>query len=67
MTNWEDYFKKIYYDPSHPASYEGLNNLYNEVKKEKKFKISNKQIKEWLGKQDAYSLNKAVKRNFQRG
>ena len=57
----------IYYDPSHPASYEGLNNLYNEVKKEKKFKIFHKQIKEWLEKQDAYNLNKAVKRNFQRG
>ena len=67
MNNWEDYLQKIYYDPSHPASYEGLNNLYNEVKKEGKFKISHKQIKEWLEKQDAYSLNKAVKRNFQRG
>ena len=31
---------KICYDPSHPASYEGLNNLYNAVKQEGKFKIS---------------------------
>ena len=53
MNNWEDYLRKIYYDPSHPASYKGLNNLYNEVKKEGKFKISYIQIKEWLEKQDA--------------
>ena len=66
MNNWEDYLRKIYYDPSHPASYERLNNLYNEVKNEGKFKISH-QIKEWLEKQDAYSLNKDVERNFQRG
>ena len=58
---------KIYYDPSHPASYEGLDNLYNAVKKEGKFKISHSQIKDWLENQDAYSLNKSVRRNFQRG
>ena len=44
-----------------------MQNLYDEVKREGKYKISHKQIKEWLEKQDAYSLNKAVKRNFQRG
>ena len=58
---------KIYYDPSHPGSYEGLNNLYNVVKQEWKFKISHKEIKAWLQNQDTYSLNKAVRRNFQRG
>ena len=67
MSKWKEYLQKIYYDPSHPASYEGLNNLYNAVKQEGKFKISHKQIKDWLGNQDTYSLNKAVRRNFQRG
>ena len=67
MSKWKEYLQKIYYDPSHPASYEGLNNLYNAVKQEGKFKISHKQIKDWLENQDTYSLNKAVRRNFQRG
>ena len=67
MNRWKDYLQKIYYDPSHPGSYEGLNNLYQVVKQEGKFKISHKQIKDWLENQDTYSLNKAVRRNFQRG
>ena len=67
MAPWEDYLRKIYYDPSHPASFEGLKTLYQEVKKEGKFNISHKQLKAWLEKQESYSLNKAVKRNFQRG
>ena len=46
MTNLEDYLKKIYYDPSHPASYEGLKNLYNVLKKKEnlKFHIVNVKI-----------------------
>ena len=65
MVPWEDYLRHIYYDPSHPASYEGEKAVYNAVKREKKYKISHKQIREWLQNQDAYSLNKSVKRNFQ--
>lgn len=67
MAPWEDYLRKIYYDPSHPASYEGLKTLYSAVKKEGKYRISHQQIKNWLQNQEAYSLNKTVKRNFQRG
>ena len=67
MNRWKDYLQKIYYDPSHPGSYEGLNNLYQVVKQEGKFKISHKQMKDWLENQDTYSLNKAVRRDFQRG
>ena len=67
MAPWEDYLKRIYYDPSHPASYEGEKAVYNAVRRERKYKISHKQIREWLQNQDAYSLNKSVKSNFQRG
>ena len=35
MNRWKDYLQKIY--PSHPGSYEGLNNLYQVVKQEGKF------------------------------
>ena len=67
MAPWEDYLRQIYYNPSHPASYEGEKAVYDAVKREKKFKISHGQIRKWLQNQDAYSLNKSVKRNFQCG
>ena len=67
MAPWQDYLRRIYYDPSHPASYEGAKALYNAAKKEGQYKISHAQVKKWLQNQDSYSLNKAVKRNFQRG
>ena len=33
MSNWEQYLSKIYFDPSHPVSYEGPRRLYDFVKK----------------------------------
>ena len=39
MNNWEEYLRKTYYDPRHPASYVGLQNLYDKVKREGKYKI----------------------------
>ena len=67
MTEWEKYLEKIYFNPSHPASFEGPDRLYKTVKKEGKFKISHSQIKKWIQKQESYSQNKGVKRTFQRG
>jgi len=54
-------------DPSHPASFGNPQRLYQIVKKEGKYKISHSQIKKWIQKQESYSRNKGVKRNFQRG
>ena len=42
---WRAYLKEIYYNPEHPASYEGINKIYQFVKKEGKFKISKARIK----------------------
>ena len=67
MSNWEKYLRDIYLDPSHPASFSNPQTLYKVVKKEGKFKISHSQIKKWIQKQESYSRNKSVKRNFQRG
>ena len=67
MSKWERYLEKIYFDPAHPASFEGPKRLYNIVKKEGKFNISHSQIKRWIQKKESYSRNKRVKRNFQRG
>ena len=67
MSNWEKYLKSIYFDPSHPVSFGGPDRLYKIVKKEGKYTISHSQIKKWIQKQESYSHNKGVKRNFQRG
>ena len=67
MSNWEKYLKDIYLDPSHPASFGSPDRLYKIVKKEGKHKISYSQIKKWIQKQESYSLNKGLKRKFQRG
>ena len=67
MSNWENYLKELYFNPSHPASFGSPEGLYNNVKKEGKFKISHSQIKKWIQKQESYSRNKGTKRNFQRG
>ena len=67
MSNWEKYLKEIYLDPSHPASFGSPERLYKIVKKEGKYKLSHSQIKKWIQKQQSYSLNKNVKRSFQRG
>ena len=67
MSNWEKYLKDIYLDPSHPASFGSLDHLYKIVKKEGKHKISHSQIKKWIQKQESYSLNKGLKRKFERG
>ena len=45
MANWEKYLEKIYFNPEHPASFEGPLQLYKVVKEEAKFKISHSQIK----------------------
>ena len=67
MSNWEKYLEEIYFNPEHPASFEGPKRLYESVKKEGKFKISHSKIKRWIQKQESYSRNKGVKRQFERG
>ena len=64
---WREYLKKMYFDPSIPGSFEGVNKLYEQVKKEGKFKLSKTKIKKWLQNQLSFSLNKRVNRNFKRG
>jgi hypothetical protein len=63
----EEYLRSIYFDPAHPASYQSPLRLYIFVKNDGQFSITLKQIKDWLQTQEAYSLNRNVLRNFQRG
>jgi transposase InsO family protein len=62
----DDYLPSIYYDPKRSGGFGGVGRLYQDVKKEGKFKISRKEIKEWLMKQDAYTLHKPMRRHFKR-
>lgn len=58
----EEYLKKIWYDPAHPGSFAGPSKLYQVVKQEGKFNVGMSKIKKFLQNQDAYSLQKKVRR-----
>jgi hypothetical protein len=62
----DDYLPSIYYHPKRSGGFGGVGRLYQDVKKEGKFKISRKEIKAWLMKQDAYTLHKPMRRHFKR-
>jgi Integrase core domain len=55
----------IYYNPSHPASFGGLEKLWAALKI-KSDKYSKEDVEIWLTKQDAYTLNRKVVRRFMR-
>lgn len=66
MVNWEDYLKDIYFNPAKPASFSGPNKLFRFVQKDGKYTISKYKIRKWLQRQEPYSLQRPVKRNFRR-
>ena len=61
-----DEYLSVYYDPKRPGSFGGIESLYRDVKQEEKFKLSRKQISDWLLSQDTYTLHKPARRNFRR-
>ena len=62
----DDYLASVYYDPKRSGGFGGVDRLYKDVKKEGKFNINRTKIKEWLMKQDAYTLHKPIRRRFRR-
>ena len=60
--SWEDYLKKIYYDPASPASFSGPDKLYVYVKKDGKYNISKYKIKNWLQQQEPYSMQRPLRK-----
>ena len=50
----------IYLDPSHPASFGGLDAVYRAVKEDGNSKISRKQVQDWLSQQHVYTLPKTL-------
>ena len=56
--------RQIYFDPKHEASFCGVDKLHKFVKSDGVYKLSRKQIKEWLMGVDTYTLHKPIKRSF---
>ena len=64
--NLDDYLASVYYDLKRSGGFGGVDRLYKDVKKEGKFNINRSKIKEWLMKQDAYTLHKPIRRRFRK-
>ena len=62
----EKYLSQIYYDPESPASFGSVDSIYRAVKNEWKYEISRNKIRQWLQKQDTYTLHKPVRYRFRR-
>ena len=62
----EKTLSSIYLDPSHPASFGGLDAVYRAVKDKGKAKISRKQVQDWLSRQDVYTLHKPARRHYKK-
>ena len=60
-TENESYLQKIYYDTRHPASFSGIEKLYNYIKNNSDKNISRKDIKIWLSEQDSYTAHRPVR------
>ena len=64
--SYEDYLKSIYYNPTHPAAYGGVEKLYRAVRKDGKFVLSRNKISQWLHKQEDFAVHKEEKTKFRR-
>ena len=59
----DEYLASTYRDPSHPASFSGVDKLYRALKDKG---VSKGQVRRWLQKQDDYSMHRFVRRRFPR-
>jgi len=61
----QEILRRIYYDPSNPASYGGAKRLWREAIKEAQ-NIKYIQVKKWLQGQDTYTMFHPVRKKFER-
>ena len=61
VVNIDEVLNEIYYDPSNPASFSSATALYESVKGDG---IKLKEVKEWLEKQNVYTLHRKVVRKI---
>lgn len=64
--SWEDYLKQVYNDPVNAGSFSGPDKLYRYVRNQGKYVLSKYKIRKWLQRQEAYSLQRGVRRHFKR-
>ena len=64
--SYQDYLKSIYYDPTHPAAYGGVEKPYRTVKIDGRFVLSRNKISQWLNKQEDFAFHKEEKTHFRR-
>ena len=65
LTNFDEIFKKIYYNPSNPGSFGGQYRLFLEARKVDS-SIKRKDVENWLKGQIVYTLHKPSRRRFKR-
>lgn len=60
----EEILKKTFYDPSSAGSFGGVQRLYNEVSK--KHDVTEAEVKDFLSRQNTYSLHRDRRFRFKR-
>ena len=60
-----EYLESLYYDPGKAGSFSGIQKLMKQIRKDGK-KISRKQLRDWLAKQDTYTSLRGLKRKIRR-
>ena len=63
---YQDFLKKIYYDPQHPGSFCGVDKLYKAVRQERKNVLGRIKIRKWLETQETFDLRRQIMRKFHR-
>ena len=58
-----EYLASIYSDSKHPAGFSSFSTLYRFVRGEKNIKVSKKQVKDWLERQEVYTTNVTKKKS----
>ena len=67
MADWKEHLKLIYFEPRHPATFAGRKKLHKVLKKKGYiYTVRVHRIRHWLQEQEAYSLQKPVRRTFKR-
>ena len=62
----EAYLRRLYTDPALPSSLGGVNALYRQVKRDKTYALTRKDVAAWLRGNRAYTLHKPVRKKYAR-
>ena len=64
MSDIETYLTQIYYNPSSPASFSGVDKIFRYAKNNSDLQITRKDIQDFLAKQETYTEHKQVFHRF---